>query len=96
MHRLGILSIMVWLLTYCSGCTLCCSPYDLDYAATGSKLTRMDRQNGRLGSPFSDPQYAYSDSMVVESEPMAGEFEEEYEQYVEYESESSPSDQGSL
>ena len=96
MRRLGYSMIMVWFLSNFSGCTLCCSPYDLDYAATGSKLTRMDRQNGRLGSPFSDPDYVVSQTGMVQSDLATDGDDVEYEQYVEYEEESSPSDQGSL
>ncbi len=38
-----------------SGCALCCSPFDHDYATYGSRTPRMDQQYGRVGSVFSDP-----------------------------------------
>jgi hypothetical protein len=37
------------------GCTICCQPYLDDYVAFGSSTPRVDMKNGRVGSPFSDP-----------------------------------------
>lgn len=73
------------------GCTLCCSPHDWDYAAVGSKHVRIDRQNGRLGSPFSDPNYATASSGTGSGTLTSNE-EESFEEYVRFESDDSPSD----
>jgi hypothetical protein len=38
-----------------SGCSLCAPGYLCDYAGVGGKWQRMDPENGRVGSIFSDP-----------------------------------------
>ncbi len=38
-----------------TGCSMCCGPHDFDYPTFGGKHERVDRQWGRVGSPFSDP-----------------------------------------
>lgn len=38
-----------------TGCSMCCGPFDYDYATFGGKHTRTHRDYGRVGSPFSDP-----------------------------------------
>ena len=35
-----------------SGCAMCSSPFDYDYAAYGGKHDRVDRCRGRVGSAF--------------------------------------------
>jgi hypothetical protein len=55
------------LATFClsvlSGCTMCCQPHLDDYGAYGTRKPRVDRTNGRVGSPFSDPSFnSYQES----------------------------------
>ena len=38
-----------------SGCSICPSPYDMDYSAFGTATPRADMRVGRVGSIFSDP-----------------------------------------
>ncbi len=40
-----------------SGCTICAPGYLDDYATVGGKWQRTDPTSGRVGSPFSDPNY---------------------------------------
>jgi hypothetical protein len=67
-----------------TGCALCCSPYDRDYVTTGSRTPRTDmRQQGRIGSPFSDPALVSSMNSVVETSqpPETIEIQEVQEDY---------------
>ncbi len=52
------LAVLIVLVAFQStlGCSLCCSPYDLEYATYGTRTPRIDQQAGRVGSPFSDPE----------------------------------------
>ena len=63
-----------------SGCSMCCSPFDYDYAAYGGVRQRADMQYGRVGSRFepadgypADGYYVEGDSVVA---PGEGEWEE--------------------
>ena len=63
---------MRWLLgsagfiaTVASGCALCCSPHDFDYAAYGTRVSRVDQQHSRVGSVFSDSTIAPMGSEVL-------------------------------
>jgi len=47
-----------------TGCSLCCSPYNDDYVTFGSRIPRLDRKHGRVGSILSDPQSIGSDAAV--------------------------------
>lgn len=49
-----------------TGCSICPSPYDMDYSAFGTATPRADMRCGRVGSIFSDPNA--SGSMVAPSE----------------------------
>ncbi len=40
------------------GCSMCCGPYDFDYPTYGGIHHRSNPSFGRLGSTFSDPNYA--------------------------------------
>ncbi len=40
------------------GCSMCCGPYDFDYPTYGGIHHRSNPSYGRLGSIFSDPNYA--------------------------------------
>lgn len=40
-----------------SGCTICAPGYLDDYATVGGKWQRTNPTSGRVGSPFSDPNY---------------------------------------
>lgn len=39
----------------CTGCSMCCGPYDYHYPTMGGKHERVDPVYGRVGSIFSDP-----------------------------------------
>lgn len=54
MRRLGLLAL-VFATMNGVGCSMCCSPYDNEYATYGGRIPRADQVNGRVGSPFSDP-----------------------------------------
>lgn len=41
-----------WLLAASTGCAICSSPFDYDYAAYGGRWERGDRCRGRVGSVF--------------------------------------------
>jgi hypothetical protein len=38
-----------------SGCAMCCTPYLNDYPTYGGRVERTNREWGRVGSVFSDP-----------------------------------------
>ena len=38
-----------------AGCSMCCGTYDYDYPMFHSNYSRMDPENGRVGSIFTDP-----------------------------------------
>ena len=40
------------------GCSMCCGPYDFDYPTYGGIHHRSNPTSGRLGSPFSDPNWS--------------------------------------
>jgi len=42
------------------GCSMCCGPYDFDYPTYGGIHHRSNPSYGRVGSPFSDPNWAGS------------------------------------
>ena len=42
------------------GCSACCGPYDFDYPTYGGIHHRANPSFGRVGSPFSDPNWAGS------------------------------------
>lgn len=69
----GVLILVVVLVTT-PGCTICCQPYLDDYVAFGSRTPRSDMKNGRVGSPFSDPNIQ---GTVIASEPDSGLYYEE-------------------
>lgn len=39
-------------LVLASGCSICCAPFDDEYACYGGIVDRTDRVNGRVGSKF--------------------------------------------
>ena len=62
MHKLGIMVLLMAAISMATGCSMCCSPYDNDYAAYGGIRPRGDMQYGRVGSVF-----APADQQVVEA-----------------------------
>ncbi|MEI8210909.1 MAG: hypothetical protein WCI02_02075 [Planctomycetota bacterium] len=50
-----MLSAALLMSTGLTGCSICPSPYDMDYSAFGSVTPRTDMRVGRVGSIFSDP-----------------------------------------
>lgn len=50
-----------------AGCAMCCGTYDEAYAGHGGKFQRSDLFNGRVGSPFSDPNATYYDGHPIET-----------------------------
>ena len=54
-----------------SGCSMCCSPFDYDYAAYGGVRQRTDMTYGRVGSRFepADGSYVEGGSIVVPDWP---------------------------
>ncbi len=74
MHRLGIMALLMAAISMASGCSMCCSPYDDDYAAYGGVRPRGDMQYGRVGSVF-----APADQQVVETS-----FSESDDDYYDY------------
>ncbi|XZE32645.1 hypothetical protein SH501x_003400 [Pirellulaceae bacterium SH501] len=43
-------------IAFAPGCSICCQPYLDDYVAFGSRVPRTNMKQGRVGSPFSDPE----------------------------------------
>ena len=68
MHKLGIMALLMAAISMASGCSMCSSPYDDDYAAYGGVRPRGDMQYGRVGSVF-----APADEQVVEVSVIEGE-----------------------
>lgn len=75
MHRLGTMALLVALISMAAGCSMCCSPYDNDYAAHGGVRPRGDMQYGRVGSVF-----APADEQIVEASAIEG--DQEYYDYA--------------
>ena len=44
-------------LTATGGCSMCCGVFDYDYPTFGGRHERVDRQWGRVGSIYSDPNF---------------------------------------
>ena len=63
-----------------SGCALCCSPFDHNYAAYGTRVNRVDQQHGRVGSIFSDPSVTPASGVVLEETPVIESEPSEYEE----------------
>ena len=60
-----------------SGCSMCCAPFDYDYAAYGGVMPRGDMRHGRVGSKFQPADgYGYGEGVVYESMPAEGEWVE--------------------
>jgi hypothetical protein len=64
MRRLCLIALAA--VGFNTGCSLCCSPFDLEYATYGTRLPRVDQTHGRAGSPFSDPNYSTSPVVAEE------------------------------
>ncbi|MFM2095899.1 MAG: hypothetical protein RIS70_3023 [Planctomycetota bacterium] len=60
-------------LVVASGCSICCAPFDDEYACYGGIMDRTDRVNGRVGSKFIGASMA--DSAEESSVLMSGEKE---------------------
>ncbi len=43
-----------------TGCAMCCGPFDYSYPTYGGFFQRADRNAGRVGSVFSDPDHVVS------------------------------------
>ena len=43
-----------------AGCSMCCGPFDYSYPTYGGFFQRADRDGGRVGSVFSDPDHVVS------------------------------------
>ena len=54
-------TLLIVALLVTSGCAICASPGDYEYAAYGGRWQRTDRTNGRVGSVL-DPAGAQPDS----------------------------------
>lgn len=44
--------LLMGMVAFSGGCTLCCAPFDYEYSAYGGRWERGDRCNGRVGSAF--------------------------------------------
>jgi hypothetical protein len=51
----NLVCMIIVLLAFASGCSMCCGPFDYDYPTFGGKHQRADRSYGRVGSALSDP-----------------------------------------
>lgn len=51
----NLVCMIIGLLAFASGCSMCCGPFDYDYPTFGGKHLRADRSYGRVGSALSDP-----------------------------------------
>ena len=66
------------------GCSMCCGPFDFDYANFGGKHERIDPQYGRVGSIFSDPNAGFmgpgaDSNLAPPPEPRDSTFDEDLE-----------------
>lgn len=65
-------------IAFAPGCSICCQPYLDDYVAFGSRVPRTNMNQGRVGSPFSDP-----DSQIVVEHGQMPYYEGQVEEVIE-------------
>ncbi len=78
--RTAIAFLLVAVVTFSSGCSLCAPGYLCDYAGVGGKWQRTDPENGRVGSILSDPNSVVSAS--YQSAEVTSSDEYEYEEVM--------------
>lgn len=57
MKNLVFNTVLGCLIVTLAGCSMCCGPFDFSYPTYGGFYQRAERDRGRVGSVYSDPDY---------------------------------------
>lgn len=71
MKQLVTTGLCLLALVASGGCSMCCGVFDYDYPTFGGRHERVDRQWGRVGSIYSDPNFgdmAYSETETYDGQ----------------------------